>query len=820
MRTLAGAATGVTVSKHLFLLAGVSSLCLFTAGLARAADATAAGASSADSTVGEVVVTADKAGLLERRPNNTAMGLDKPLIETPRSASLISDTTLQRYGIQTIDKLTAVSPGTYTASYYGVPGSLNIRGTLAENYFMGFKRIENRGTYSTPIGDAAQIEIVRGPPAPIYGPGKIGGLMNFIPKTSKDSGAYITEPTGEVDIVAGDYGKKNFSAQGGVPLHLGAAQGGLYGYGEVEDSDSYYWGIHPQHQLAEVSANFDLGGGWSTALMGMYFHSTGDVQTPGWNRLTQALIDHRTYITGRNTALVDSNGNGRLDPCEVQLPGYCQYPYTMAIYTPYFGFTPTTDARYPLTTGVGTTTLSPHDVYVSNADFSRTNTETLYYELAKQLTGDSTLKLQWFYDRLSNARFVSYGFPADYHAWTTEGRLTYNFKLAFDNDFIVAKSFAGLSWRYYKGNQKETYDSGMIALDRRDLSVGATPTDILASPFDPGSGVGWETDIYSHWHDTGLFFTTDIAVADKLDIIAGGRYDWYGVWAIDKGLYSFETPNAVSASKGKFTYTISGTYKLGWGLMPYITHAENASLEVEQAGDLRPSNIQSGAWLTDSNLTEGGVKFQFLNKTLVGSLALYQQERTQLSGLSSIVQRTRSKGFEYEVRWVATKNLSFTLAGNGQRTEVIGPDHSFVYIPAYTVGVNGVDGYGGAFVTFDFSTLPGRSGNYDYSLIPHSVVSFFTTYTTDDYSWGHAGATAGFTYASKTSGLVQNAVTYPAYTVVNASLLWAKGPYEVDFNVDNLFDKLYFTPDQDTYANVGAIPSIGRTWRFTFKGKF
>jgi hypothetical protein len=32
------------------------------------------------------------------------------------------------------------------------------RGTLAENYYRGFKRIENRGTYTTPIGDAAPIE--------------------------------------------------------------------------------------------------------------------------------------------------------------------------------------------------------------------------------------------------------------------------------------------------------------------------------------------------------------------------------------------------------------------------------------------------------------------------------------------------------------------------------------------------------------------------------------------------------------------------------------------------------------------------------------
>ena len=96
--------------------------------------------------VESITVNGDPVHLLHTGANDAAFGLDKPLLETPRSASFVSDTTLQRFGIQTIDGLTSVSPGTYTASFYGVPGSLNIRGTLAENYFRGFKRVENRGT--------------------------------------------------------------------------------------------------------------------------------------------------------------------------------------------------------------------------------------------------------------------------------------------------------------------------------------------------------------------------------------------------------------------------------------------------------------------------------------------------------------------------------------------------------------------------------------------------------------------------------------------------------------------------------------------------
>src|ERR1700722_10812425 len=185
------------MSKHLILLAGVSSLTL-VCGAAWAADpSTQTTTPAAEATTGELVITADRVGLLERRASNTVFGLSKPLIETPRAASIITATNIQRYGIQTIDQLTTVAPGTFTASFYGVPGTLNIRGTLAENYFEGFKLITNWGTYATPVGDASRIDIVRGPPSPIYGPGFVGGLLNFIPKTAGENGAYPSTPSGE-----------------------------------------------------------------------------------------------------------------------------------------------------------------------------------------------------------------------------------------------------------------------------------------------------------------------------------------------------------------------------------------------------------------------------------------------------------------------------------------------------------------------------------------------------------------------------------------------------------------------------------------------
>ena len=759
-----------------------------------------------------LVLARDKAGLLEKQPSDTVFGLDKPLIETPRSASLVSDLTLERFGIETLDGISAVSPGTHTASFYGVPGSLNVRGTLAENYFRGFKRVENRGTYSTPIGGAARIEVLRGPPTPVYGAGKVGGLVNFMPKSARDEGRFLAAPEGEVTATFGSYNKKLLTGQFGAPLSLGGAEGGLYAYAEVEDSHSYYRGIYPRHQTLELSADFDLGQGWSTAFGGMVFHSDGDVQTAGWNRLTQDLIDNRTYLTGRDTSLRDADGNGRLTPNEV---GF--YPFASALYLVGGG----SDAKHTLDTGLGTTRLDRRTVYISAADFSKTTTGTLYFDLAKDLGGDRSFKLQLFHDRQDNERFVSYGYPSAVDAEVSEARITLALPATMGG--VTARSLVGASHRRFEGRRRESFNSGLIALDRRDIAFGPTPTDTIDSPFtdEPGGiGLRWENDNRSDWNQSGVFFTSDIE-AGRWNLIVGGRYDHYEVQSQDTGFVTFTVPGPQSDDRNKATWNASLTYKAPLGLMPYIAYAKASALEMSQAGDIAPSLAADGSWLSGSDLAETGVKFQLLDGTLIGSLAAYRQNRTQLTNSSPpTVQGTRAKGVELEVRWLASEQLSFTFAGNSQRTTVKGPDTSFQYIPAYTAGVAGANAYGGSYVVFNFSGLPGRGGDYAYSLIPKSVVSLYGAYTSKARDWGQAGATLGVSHVSRTAGTVQNAVRYPAYAVVNGSAYLTRGPYTAQLNVDNLFDAFYFTPDADTYANLGALPGKGREWRVTLKRTF
>jgi iron complex outermembrane receptor protein len=759
--------------------------------------------------VESITVTGDPVHLLAPGANDAAFGLDKPLLETPRAITLVSDTTIARYGIEGIDGLTAITPSAYTASYYGVEGAASLRGTLAENYFRGFKRAENRGTYATPLSDAAGIEILRGPPSPVYGAGKVGGLVNFIPKTAAATDSF----GGEVTVTYGSYSKRNATAQLSTPFALGDAAGGLHAFGEIDDSFSFYRGLHPSHQLLELTGTLAVDD-WSLSADYLFYHSSGEVQTPGWNRLTQSLIDNSTYITGRNTSLKDADGNGRLTLNELGGNPYAFDP----------GFQPLAcfacqDPAHKLDSGLGTTHLDPRTVYIARGvDFSNTATHTGFVEAARPL-GDGTLRLQLFADTLANDRFVSYGFPGSYRTQIGEARLRYDLKRDFGD--VKTQVVAGVSYRYVHARGRESFNSGVIALDRRDISQGAFPNDIIDSPFNldpPGSvGMGWENDVATNTANAGAFVTTD-ATWNNFDLTLGGRYDSYNVRSTDSGVLAFE-PASGRGNAGRFTYSASLSYHTPWGLVPYVTSARNSAVEIGQASQVMTSLLASRGWLSNSYLNEAGVKFSFLDDHLVGALDWYVQNRTRLEqgiGNTSVVG-TVSRGAELELRYVVTANLSLTLAANMQHTTVKGPDHSFSYVPARSFGVTPQNGFGGSYYVFDFSTLPGKAGNYEDTLSPHAVISPYLAWTSDKGDWG---ASFGGTYVGKTQQTVPDPIIFPSYVTLNASAFALWDVWEADVNVNNLADARYFTPDADTYANLGALPGLGRTWKVTLKRLF
>ena len=341
------------------------------------------------------------------------------------------------------------------------------------------------------------------------------------------------------NLTYGSYSQRNIAADYGLPFQAGGVAVRLHAYGEIDDSFSFYRGLHPSHQTLVLASDAFVGG-WSFSADYMYYHSNGDVQTPGWNRLTQALIDNGTYITGRNTSLTDADHNGVLTLNELGGNPYNFDPNFQALYT-VLPCTACSNAVHMLTSGVGTTHLDPRTVYIAKGvDFSNTVTHTGLVEVARTL-GTGTLKLQGFVDTLENDRYVSYGYPASYRTLISEARLRYDDHADAFDGALTADAALGASYRYVDAIAKESFNSGVIALDRRDISQGPAANDVIASPFSGlPNALQWENNVHTNSSDAGLFAVGNLSWDKRLNLTVSGRYDTYDVRSVDMGVLSFE----------------------------------------------------------------------------------------------------------------------------------------------------------------------------------------------------------------------------------------------------------------------------------------
>ena len=811
--------------------------------------------------IDEVIVVGDPVGLMEERETDSVFGVNRSLVETPRSVSIVSDTTMDRYSIEDIDDFITTTPGTYGGSFFGVPGAISVRGRIGDNYFRGFKRITNNGFFPLPVGASERVEIVRGPTPAIYGAGRVGGLLNFYPKTTFGEGMSADDGiSGYISYTGGSYDKNNVTGEINIPFLLGGRETGVSLYAEVEDSKSFYRGREPEHKLIQAGFNHDLDNGFSVEFGAMYFESEGYNQTPGWNRLTQDLIDNGTYITGRDTDLVDLDGSGHItrNELDAELPvffdlvscitQFVEFPGGCNALPPTFAFVPVTPPTpgtpFDLDTGVGTTQLSRRDVVLSERDIWESENITLYFDLIKEFDNNSTLKLQLFYDDQDAKGALTTGFAAHHIMDAFEVRGSYEFGLELSEQ-VDLDVYVTASHRIYDSRLNENFLAGYLVLDRQDLSVGATANDIFDNPFSQESGginAPWDSAYDTEWKDTGVALVTDFHLWENLGILLNGRYDHYEYEAINNGTVSFSQATdplgvLTEGEEDEFSWSASISYTTPVGIVPYVTYAEAADPLINSNGGVSPSTILRGTILGESELIEAGIKFSVLDDTLYGTLAYFDQERTETDGRGNVLLES-TDGFEAELNYVITDNWALTGAATISEVKVADPDPDncafnpatfslegggeFLNLPPTSPvfgGLTGQQAYGGIFGALNASCAPGLADGYKRTTVPDEVYSLFVTYTSPETDFGTFGATFGGTYVSETQTL-GGGVTFPDYTVFRLAAFAEIGRFNITATVDNLFDEDYFQPVQGVFQNVSALPGKGRIWRLTGKFNF
>ena len=745
--------------------------------------------------------------VLPARESSSLFGVPRPLVDTPRSITVIESSLTDLFSIRTVNDFVALTAGSFTGNYFGVPGALDVRGERADNFFRGFRRVENRGNFPTPIASTDYTEIVKGPPPPIYGGGKVGGVLNFIPKTAKSKTAkFIEKPVGMASTTIGTYGKKVGSLEYGTPFSLLGKKSGAYVFVQAEDSKSYYDSIYNKSSLIQLAIDTQLS---DSVLLeyGFMAQRANLNQSLGWNRVTQRMIDtDGEYLAGRPKLNLDTNGNGFLSPTE--LNRYSLEQFAFANPFPYDALSADQKAAFALDPAtVKTVKLSHHTVQVEAIDFSKTDSFTGYFDLTKSLGDGAALKNQTFYDFMNHTKYSSYGFTADYLAMAFENKSTATLHATPTKDTVL-DSVLGVSWRYSSGNERESRGRGYQVLDRRDISAPATANDRFEGAHTGSGNVPYNWRQIGAFSNLGAFALVDTTFGGKLGFIGSARMDHYNAHTNGTDL------NAVygyaSDSDSAFTYNGSLTYKLE-GLSPYLTYATSRYLELGQGGMIDVLNLGGGTWLQDSKIAEAGLKGTLLKGKLFATLAYYKQEKTAFDPTGGTFDKYKSKGLEVEARYAPTKTLSFTTAATWQRTDLLNSPF-FLGVPPSALGLDPKLTYAGRFVAV--GGLIGVKSPIQ-APTPQRVFSVNGTYTSKD-GWG---LSFGGTYVSSFySGYLQQ-IKLPEYTVCRAAAFYNYRQWSFRVNANNVFDARYYTP-QFLFWDVFISPSIGPTADLTVSYKW
>ncbi|MEO7597585.1 MAG: TonB-dependent receptor [Opitutus sp.] len=759
--------------------------------------------------------TDDPAGVLPKAPISSIFGGSKSILETPRAVSVVSTEMLQQYGVDNIEGLAAIVPSSYTTSSFGIAGSLDLRGTSGENYFRGMKRIENGGVYPTPIGATDRIDVVRGPPSPVYGPGKIGGYLNFIPKSSRAStGKYLDHDTGKMTVTAGSWSKRTATLeQGGALGFLGNRNAGYYIYTMFENSGSYYRNAGNEQALLQSSFEVDLNDSWRLEF-GQQYHEWASIEISGINRLTQDYIDHGTYLSGKPLYNVDVNGDNVITPAEFSAAGGITRSFAYG--TPAATVLAGLGKAYALDPAtVKTVQLNGSDILSDLGDFANARSAIYFADFINDRNPDAILKNQTIVDTIKRKKDTTQGFATMASGIVIENKTTFEGKMD-PRAWLHLNNSASVSARYFDGENRSFVSTQPF--DRRDLAAPANANNRILSPLKSPGTVAWNANRDSEHKDYGFGVLSDATFGEKFNVIVGGRVDYLDLWArADPGSTNdgavtgiFKTTGVANTETG-FSWMTSVSYKITPSIIPYATYSKQQSMQIGNIGDVIPGNVATP--ITPSELKELGAKFALLGDKLFFAVAGYRQTREAIDANTFESFSTQAQGIETELRFVPAKRLSISAAANWQKTIYLRAPTSFGVAPVF-FGLSGADAYGGLLTV---TNIPANAGFRERGGLPDKVISLFGTYT-----WTKGlGVTLGGVYtAAMTSGSARSFVL-PSALVVNGSIFYATKKWEARIRVNNATDERYFQSNSpDNIGNTVAIQKPPRNYELIVGYKF
>ncbi len=735
------------------------------------------------------------------RPVDSVNGFDQSVVEVPRAVTVLTPELMRRFGLENLADLARLGAGTQAANYFGIPGTPYLRGVKATTFFNGMARAYQRNEMPVSFGSLEAIDLVKGPAPVQFGPSPEGGYANLVPKSP-----FFDRARGAVELSVGSHQRRRAELDYGGPALLGDWPAAYRISVTGQQADSAWRNVGNDHY--SVYGALKLRPREDVALFtGAEFYDFHSNENPGWNRVTQDLIDHGEYIIGEPQDITGAAWGGRADRSQIEAPGaFAGKPANFrALIVPaataqarvapgllaLLEDRRATDGGYRYTQAyfdgggrVLTAKIDGAQVLSDPRDYADARDFLWFLDAAFERGRDRTLTLKSLVEWLSTDKHSSYGYAIATEQLVAEQKLVWE-QTGLPHD---TRLLAGATVRFNHGWTVQ--DFAAEPFNRRDISrADVSPNSVVAAGADPGpTGQNfWSTTIggstESDLWQGGVFATAVTRWSPRLETTASFRADTLHFRArlpaeADRATAAQRLAAARSGGKTLGSGTVSATWFVAPRTTAYATYQRGTVLQPGQGGTVNSGSNFAAAWLK-----ELGAKTSLWDERLFASLALYEWKSSRFDDRENRAERLRGRGAELELTFVAGPRLSLIASAGAQRVFRLDP-----------LGFRARDGTAERIAlesgSFDAGVTPTPPANprLIYPGTPETQAKIDAEYRIGA-GWS---ASLGAVWSHAFYHNFERTLVLPESLVWRGSVTWRRGRWHARLSAENLFNADYF----------------------------
>lgn len=750
---------------------------------------------------------------------------DMSLMETPAPVVIVDKALIESQGIDSLqDVIRNVSGLTQAGNNYGIGDNLVIRG-LGANYtydgMYGGAGLGNTFNPTRSLTNVESIEVLKGPATGLYGMGSAGGVINLIEKKPQ----FNEQHTLEMDIGQWDSYSLALDSTNAITDDL------AYRVMVKTASSDGFRDLKEQRDEIYSSLKYVLNDQQSFVLSGAYIKDAIAVDSIGHpirifnsksvNGLTAGEVSGADLVndpTASGLQLSEAQRN-ELANSLASNDGLTPFNFgTNGIISPMAKDNEGEELRFKLA----------HNYYISDDLFLNQQLQYRNYTSSFARQTGAYNYVYWNRRGVINqdpraplvvdnvlhpfaARRQEYRqVEADEKSWQYFLDLRYDFMLGnIENELLVNANYEDRDIRF---KQYSIYDADKV-IKNRDGEViyqGALPYifDMRQPNWPTGEFADYDplktSDYNKKVQAWGVGLQHVAYINDKITTrigVAHNRikqsYEHFGVDPRYSQSRTNPTPEANTSDSG-LTYNLGATYQVNADMALFLNHSKGRT-----AYSVLGSVAGNEADREDSESVSNdlGFRFKAFDDQLLASIVVFESARTNLEYANPL----------YEAG-VSAPNVVESFFDGEEQTKGVEIDLNAYLNDQWKVNINGV------YQDARDKTNP-NSSSFDTRQkgVPYVTASSWVTYSAALFELPHAvDLSAGLTFVDKRStnsssfGIDNGYVT--AYTVYDTAVSYKADNWQMQLNINNLFNKNYYSKAMF----LGGMPGEERNAKLSF----